>query len=309
MGQRAYFVFGLLVTLLGSLLSSASVSAADTRTDTRTVRGEIGEVTLTGTPTRIVALEFSFVDAMAAVGVAPLGIADDGKPERLIPAVKAVVPTWHSVGSRYQPSLEAIAELKPDLIIADLERHSTIYQDLSRIAPTLVLKSRGETYQENLEAVITLAKAINKSPEMAARLAQHRETMAAFKAEIQAPGTVQFAVLSERGMWMHGPASYAGSVLDSLGIKGPIPEQTEQAYIPTSLEQLLAANPDWLLIGRYSEQTPLDEWQSSPMYSLLRAVKHDRVVEVSPGLWSLSRGMLAAEGMAENITKLLNSQL
>ncbi|WP_225445256.1 Fe(3+) dicitrate ABC transporter substrate-binding protein [Photobacterium arenosum] len=294
----------MIFTVLGGLLCSASISAAETRT----VQGEIGDVTLAGTPTRIVALEFSFVDAMAAVGVAPLGIADDGKPERLIPAVKAVVPTWQSVGSRYQPSLEAIAELKPDLIIADLERHSTIYQDLSRIAPTLMLKSRGETYQENLEAVLTLGKAINKSQEMAVRLQQHREIMSAFKAEIQVSGTVQFAVLSDRGMWMHGPASYAGSVLDSLGIKGPIPEQTEQAYIPTSLEQLLAANPDWLLIGRYSEQTPLDEWQSSPMFSLLQAVKHDRIVEVSPALWSLSRGMLAAEGMAENIAQLMNNQ-
>lgn len=53
---------------------------------------------------------------------------------------------------RSQPSLEAIAVLKPDLIIADAERHRAIYQDLQRIAPTLLLKSRGETYQENLES-------------------------------------------------------------------------------------------------------------------------------------------------------------
>lgn len=303
MYQRKKSGFGKLLVIFLSLFYSVSAFA----TETRTIQGEIGEVSLSGTPTRIVALEFSFVDAMAAVGVAPLGIADDGKPERLIPAVRAVAPSWHSVGSRYQPSMEAIAELKPDLIIADLERHSTIYQDLNRIAPTLVLKSRGETYQENLEAVLTLAKAINKTEEMTARLEQHHETMAAFKTAIQSEETVQFAVVSDRGMWMHGPTSYAGSVLETLGVKGPIPEQTEQAYIPTSLEQLLAANPDWLLIGRYADQTPLDEWKSSPMYSLLSAVKNDRVIEVSPGLWSLSRGMLAAEGMAKNITQLINS--
>ncbi|MEJ2765876.1 Fe(3+) dicitrate ABC transporter substrate-binding protein [Photobacterium sp. MCCC 1A19761] len=303
MKLRENGVWGVFGVLIGSLLCAASAWA-----ETRTIQDEIGTVTLTGTPTRIVALEFSFVDAMAAIGVAPLGIADDGKPERLIPAVKAVVPNWHSVGSRYQPSLEAIAELKPDLIIADLERHSTIYQDLKRIAPTLILKSRGETYEENLAAVLTLAKAINKTEEMEVRLRQHRETMAAYKAMIDSQETVQFAVVSDRGMWMHGPASYAGGVLDLLNVKSPIPDQTGQAYLPTSLEQLLAANPDWLLIGRYADQTPLEEWQSSPMYSLLRAVKHDRVIEVSPGLWSLSRGMLAAEGMAENITQLMNGQ-
>ncbi len=80
------------------------------------------------------------MDALAAVDVSPVGVADDNDATRVIPAVRAKIEPWQSVGMRSQPSLEAIAVLKPDLIIADAERHRAIYQDLQRIAPTLLLK-------------------------------------------------------------------------------------------------------------------------------------------------------------------------
>ena len=38
-----------------------------------TVKDEHGELTLEKTPQRVVALEFSFVDALANVGVSPVG--------------------------------------------------------------------------------------------------------------------------------------------------------------------------------------------------------------------------------------------
>lgn len=38
-----------------------------------TVKDEHGSLTLDKTPTRVVALEFSFVDALANIGVSPVG--------------------------------------------------------------------------------------------------------------------------------------------------------------------------------------------------------------------------------------------
>lgn len=69
---------------------------------------------------------------------------------------------YTSVGTREQPNLEVISSLQPDLIIADAERHKGIYKDLQQIAPTIVLKSRESTYQENLDSFKTIAKAVNK---------------------------------------------------------------------------------------------------------------------------------------------------
>ncbi|MGR4990018.1 Fe(3+) dicitrate ABC transporter substrate-binding protein [Vibrio rotiferianus] len=286
------------------LLSFFAFSSSAT---TRVVQDEQGQFEIATTPQRVVVLEFSFVDALAAVGESPIGVADDNDASRVIPAVRELVQPWQSVGMRSQPSLEAIAVLKPDLIIADAERHRTIYQDLRRIAPTLLLKSRGETYQESLQSAHKVGIALNKQAEMERRLQLHRQTMAEFKQRFSLKQSIQFAVVSDKGMWLHSPISYAGGVLAALGIASPITQPTEQAYLPTSFELLLKTNPDWLLIGASSHPNVVNDWQKNPLFKLLTSAKKQRIVEVSPELWSLNRGMLAAEQMAKNLEQIVDA--
>ena len=295
---RWAMAFALLILNLFSFSSIAM---------TRVVEDEQGQFEIATTPQRVVVLEFSFVDALAAVGVSPIGVADDNDASRVIPAVRDLVQPWQSVGMRSQPSLEAIAILKPDLIIADAERHRTIYQDLQQIAPTLLLKSRGETYLENLESTRKVGVALNKQAEMEQRLQLHRQSMAAYKQQLSLKQTIQFAVVSDKGMWLHSPVSYAGGVLTALGIASPITQPSEQAYLPTSFELLLKTNPDWLLIGAYSHPNVVDDWQSNPLFKLLTSAKKQRIIEVSPELWSLNRGMLAAEQMATNLERIVDA--
>lgn len=295
---RWAMAFALLLLNLFSFSSTAM---------TRVVEDEQGQFEIATTPQRVVVLEFSFVDALAAVGVSPIGVADDNDASRVIPAVRDLVEPWQSVGMRSQPSLEAIAILKPDLIIADAERHRTIYQDLQQIAPTLLLKSRGETYHENLESARKVGVALNKQAEMELRLQLHRQSMAAYKQQLSLKQTIQFAVVSDKGMWLHSSVSYAGGVLTALGIASPITQPSEQAYLPTSFELLLKTNPDWLLIGAYSHPNVVDDWQSNPLFKLLTSAKKQRIIEVSPELWSLNRGMLAAEQMATNLERIVDA--
>ena len=288
-----------LAVLVMCLISFSSLAK------TRVIQDEQGQFEINTTPQRIVVLEFSFVDALAAVGVSPVGVADDNDATRVIPAVRDLVDPWQSVGMRSQPSLEAIAVLKPDLIIADAERHRAVYQDLQRIAPTLLLKSRGETYQENLESALKIGVALDKQSDMEQRIQQHHQAMLGFKSHFSVKQTVQFAVVSDKGMWLHGPASYAGGVLTTLGIASPIKELTEKAYLPTSFELLLKTNPDWLLLGAYSHPNVVNDWEKNPLFNLMTSAKNSQVVEVSPALWSLNRGMLAAEQMAKNLEQIL----
>lgn len=288
-----------LAALVMCLISFSSLAK------TRVIQDEQGQFEINTTPQSIVVLEFSFVDALAAVGVSPVGVADDNDATRVIPAVRDLVDPWQSVGMRSQPSLEAIAVLKPDLIIADAERHRAVYQDLQRIAPTLLLKSRGETYQENLESALKIGVALDKQSDMEQRIQQHHQAMLGFKSHFSLKQTVQFAVVSDKGMWLHGPASYAGGVLTTLGIESPIKELTEKAYLPTSFELLLKTNPDWLLLGAYSHPNVVNDWEKNPLFNLMTSAKNSQVVEVSPALWSLNRGMLAAEQMAKNLEQIL----
>ncbi|MGY3572392.1 Fe(3+) dicitrate ABC transporter substrate-binding protein [Vibrio paucivorans] len=295
-----------LITKISALVLSAIVSFSAFAQEQRSVKDEKGTFTISGTPTRVVALEYSFVDALASVGVSPVGVADDKDVNRILKTIRDQVSPWTSVGMRPQPSLEIIAQLKPDLIIADVQRHSPAYDDLSRIAPTLILKSRGENYEENLEAAMKIGIVLNKEAQMKARIEQHKATMGEYKTKFSSEQTMQFAVATQKGMWMHGPESYAGSVLTSLGIQSPMPEETEKAYVEVSLEQLLKVNPDWLLIGPYSEETIADSWQKNPLFNLLNSQKNQQIIKVSPQVWSLNRGMYAAEEIAQNLDEILN---
>ncbi len=295
----------MLKKFLSAMTIGLSLLLSNQALAERSIQDEQGTFTIDGTPQRVVVLEFSFVDALASVQVSPVGIADDKNIERVIPAVRATIKPWTSVGMRSQPSLEAIAELKPDLIIADAQRHSAVYQDLSRIAPTLLLKSRGETYQENLEAAQKIGTALNKEKLMQARINDHKAIMSTYKDKFSNQETIQFAVVTDKGMWMHGPASYAGGVINELGLSSPIPDITEQAYIETSFEQLLKVNPDWLLLGPYKDHTVVDDWKKNPLFKMLTVAKQEQAVEVSPALWSLNRGMMAAEGIAKDLESLL----
>ncbi|EKO3548964.1 Fe(3+) dicitrate ABC transporter substrate-binding protein [Vibrio fluvialis] len=274
-----------------------------------TVTDSHGEFTLNQVPQRIVALEFSFVDALAAVDVSPVGIADDNDPSRLLPAVSAKLGQWQSVGTRSQPSLEVIASLKPDLIIADVDRHSAVYRDLSKIAPTLLLPSRRETYEDNLKSAAIIGKVIGKEAEMQQRLAQHHQLMDHYAAQLSGLNnqTVQFGVARENDFYAHSAESYAGGVIHALGLAAPTGLKNENASRQISLEQLLALNPNYLVVGDYTEKSIVSRWQKQSLWNVLSAVRAKQVLHVDGNMWARCRGILAAEYMAADLVKLVQS--
>jgi iron complex transport system substrate-binding protein len=171
------------------------------------------------TPQRIVVLELSFADALAAVDVSPVGIADDNDASRILPDVVHLKP-WQFVGTRAQPSLEAISALKPDLIIADSSRHAGIYSALQQIAPVLLLKSRNETYAENLQSAAIIGEVIEKA-QMQARIEQHHEKMAQWASQLPKGTHVVFGTSREQQFNLHTQDTYTGGVLKALGLNVP----------------------------------------------------------------------------------------
>ncbi len=85
----------LLKTTLASALLMVSAFASAV-----TVKDAKGEFILDKTPSRVVALEYSFVDALAQVGVSPVGVADDNKVDRILPQVRekncCMAIRWHA---------------------------------------------------------------------------------------------------------------------------------------------------------------------------------------------------------------------
>lgn len=265
-----------------------------------------GTLQLDGVPQRIVALEYPFVDALATLGVKPVGVADDNAPERLLPEILASIGGWQSVGTRAQPSLDLIAVLKPDLIIADASRHGAVYAQLRKIAPTLILPSRRASYTETLNSELVIAQALGQEQAMKRRLKVHQQVMAKFAAQLPQHIQIQFAVATSNTLYAHAPDSFVGGLIRTLGLSVPTISRSDSDELrQIGLEQLLAFNPPYLVVGRYSDANLIQQWQKQPLGQFLSAVQNHHVYSVDANIWSRGPGILAAEHMAADLVDLL----
>ena len=272
-----------------------------------TVQDEHGTFTLDKTPQRIVVLELSFADALAAIDVSPVGIADDNDASRILPEVRAHLKPWESVGTRAQPSLEAISALKPDLIIADSSRHSGIYSALQQIAPVLLLKSRNETYNDNVRSAAIIGDVVGRHAQMDSRLKQHQQKMAQWASQLPEGSLVVFGTSREQQFNLHSQDTYTGSVLASLGLNVPAP--IGGASMPSiGLEQLLAINPSWLLVAHYRQESIVKRWEQDPLWQMLTAAQKQQVASVDSNAWARMRGIFAAERIASDTVNIFNHQ-
>ena len=286
----------LLKTTLASALLMASAFASAV-----TVKDAKGEFTLDKTPSRVVALEYSFVDALAQVGVSPVGVADDNKVDRILPQVREKIAAWQSVGTRSQPSLEVIASLKPDLIIADPSRHTAVFEELKKIAPTVMFDSRHESYQENLETAQKIGDLVGKSTEMKAKINEHNDYIANIAKNLGVQGKkASFGTSREDKFNIQNDIGYVGSFLTNLCFSAT-KLYSDQAFVEINLEQLVMEKPEYLFIAHYRDESIARKWEAEPLWKAIPAVKANHVYSVDSDMWARGRGLEASKIMAKQI--------
>ena len=286
----------LFKTTLASVLLMASAFASAV-----TIKDAKGEFTLDKTPSRVVALEYSFVDALAQVGVSPVGVADDNKVDRILPQVREKIAAWQSVGTRSQPSLEVIASLKPDLIIADPSRHTAVFEELKKIAPTVMFDSRHESYQENLETAQKIGDLVGKSSEMKAKINEHNDYIANIAKNLGVQGKkASFGTSREDKFNIQNDNGYVGSFLTTLGF-APTKLNSDQAFVEINLEQLVMEKPEYLFIAHYRDESIARKWEAEPLWKAIPAVKANHVYSVDSDMWARGRGLEASKIMAKQI--------
>ena len=282
-------------TLASALLMVSAFASAVTVKDAK------GEFTLDKTPSRVVALEYSFVDALAQVGVSPVGVADDNKIDRILPQVREKIAVWQSVGTRSQPSLEVIASLKPDLIIADPSRHTAVFEELKKIAPTVMFDSRHESYQENLETAQKIGDLVGKSSEMKAKINEHNDYIANIAKNLGVQGKkASFGTSREDKFNIQNDNGYVGSFLTTLGF-APTKLNSDQAFVEINLEQLVMEKPEYLFIAHYRDESIARKWEAEPLWKAIPAVKANHVYSVDADMWARGRGLEASKIMAKQI--------
>lgn len=268
----------------------------------------MGQTEIKHVPKRIVVLEFGFMDALAKLGVKPVGIAADGdKADIVLPHLQKYYPTGSVtlVGNRHSPSLEKILALQPDLIIADENDHKQLYTQLNKIAPTLLFRSYRGSYADQLEQFGLISKIVGKEALGKRVLAQHQQLLRRAKATSHpAAGRVVVGVLAPTGFFVHSDKSYIGSLLEVLGRNNPAANKDGQTQYAVSLEGLLALNPDTLIVLYNPEDEAIyRKFAADPIVKSLNAAKSERIYTFNRDAWAKGRGVIGLEGILRDMVK------
>lgn len=262
-----------------------------------------------------VALEFSFVDALVALDIDVKGIADDNDSTNLISPIKEEVGDYVSVGTRIDPDFESIRSVAPQVIIGDADRHKDIYDELSKIAPTILFSSFDAGYQETLEVFQRIGTAVSKSKEAKERLDSHQDLVNNYNNQISIDKNkaTLAAVVSEQGVTAHSAKTYVGEFLGKLGFENALdkkvadklPAYREADYLEMSYEQLAEVNPERLIVMvEDSDDDDLNKLQNSNQWDDIDAVKNNRVHFVNRDEWAKLRGLVASEDIIETLANL-----
>jgi ABC-type Fe3+-citrate transport system substrate-binding protein len=295
--------------------SNTTVAEADTKiaepaqteraSQVVTVKHEWGEAEFTQPPQKIITLDFSFIDTLTALKVVPLGNAGVGKTK--IPEYLDENTSIVDVGERKAPNLEVIQSLKPDLIIASVDRHSMIRKELEGIITTIALEDG--SYDQVIQNVTTIGEIVNKKEEAKQVIQDLEDKIASLKSEIQGSPTILVSGYFDDSFSVWVKDSFMGTLMNRVGMNyefnGEVTSTEGKGEVSRmALERVHDLNPDFLLL--YGDSP--DKLQNNPLFKDLKAVKEGHFLTVDRNLWSRGRGPIAATKILDELQEILKAK-
>jgi iron complex transport system substrate-binding protein len=274
----------------------------------RTVTHALGKTELKTAPKRVVVLDVGELDNVASLGVKPVGYAPTEGDEGIPGYLKKEAGSPKNVGTINNLNLEAIAALKPDLILGSQLRAADKYKELSTIAPTVFSIRPGFTWKENY---LLNAAALDKTAEAKAKLDAYEKKARQLGTDIGAKNAKKPTVSMVRYMpgkiRLYAQASFIGTILKDSGLPRPANQQVEDLAVEISPEKIDSADADWIFTGVYGDPktTKRDSARSNPLWKNLKAVKAGQAKDVPDETWYLGLGVTAADKVLDDLRGFL----
>ncbi|MGY0233149.1 ABC transporter substrate-binding protein [Longispora urticae] len=294
-------VVAVLVGLLA--LSGCSGGSADSAGETRDLVHAMGTTKIPVQPKRVVVLDTDKIDTALSLGVVPVGAATAAETNSLPGYLKLDPKKTALVGTLQTPSLEKIAALKPDLILGSKFRQPELYDELTKIAPTVYTEKVGVTWKENF---LLDGDALGKG-------AQARKLLADYETRARGVGKPQLKISVVRFMpteiRVYGPDSFAGIVLRDAGYGRPerqlLATREDKRFDKVSSERVSEVDGDVLFVAAYGEKSAQKQADTavSPLWQGLSAVKAGRSHVVSDETWMTGIGVTAANRILDDLQK------
>lgn len=303
---------------------TADDTAEDTSTDdasaddgaTRTVTDYQGrEIEVPAEPMDVIGMDNVHAVELLALGITPAAASENFAgsvvglenylPEDFNPESLA------SFGQAYEPDIEALAALEPDLIVGN-EFMEDSYGNFSAIAPTvLVAWPSNGAWQQRFRDV---AEAVGRTDEADAVEADFAAFVDALPDGLDGT-TVAFVRANTDGSFRMDtlPESFPGSVAEQAGIEllQPADVEVEEGadFYDFSGEQLgVLQEADLLVVADFTtigaDDDSLSLFDANPLWQELPAVQNGNVAQV-PGLVYNGGNYFAAKALLDALAELL----
>ncbi len=239
-----------------------------------------GSFTIEKQPERVIALSNFAADLMVALGKEPLAVTTyEGKrPVYLGGSIDKAL----DLGDITAPNLELMAKLKPDLTVGLLRYNGPFEKQITAMGHFLAYHTAD--VEKSRQNVANLGTALGHAEETEALNRNFDRLRAEYAAKAKAHGKAPSYLF----IWSFHDTFYAfqdnlmsAELLSDLGARNLVGHNdkvrlAEEAFKILDPEQLLALNPDYLLVFA-SHGGPI---KANPIYQRLDAVKNGRAYSV-----------------------------
>jgi len=273
----------------------------------RLVKHAMGETQVPASPQRIVVLTNEGLEALLEMGIKPVGAVRAFYGDTWYDHLKAEMAGVKDVGLESQPNIEVIASLKPDLILGNKMRQEKVYEQLSKIAPTVFSETLRAEWQNNL---LLYAEAVNKKEVGEKIVADFDKSVEQFrqKAGDKLKQTVSVVRFMEGRTRIYYNDTFPGVIFKKAGIIRPDVQNKDTFADEVTKERIPDMDADILFYFTYEtgngEATKAEkEWTSEPLWKNLNAVKNNKAYKVNDAVWTTAGGVKAAKLLLEDLYK------
>ncbi|MBW0255014.1 iron-siderophore ABC transporter substrate-binding protein [Cellulomonas sp. PS-H5] len=277
----------------GTTAAGGPVSITDDRGET---------VELDAPATRVVSLEWMQTEMLTSLGVTPVGAADVAGYTSWVGTVVPLEGEPEDVGTRGEPSVEAIAGLEPDLIIGVTSSiPEGALEQFERIAPVALFDGADASdplgyVEDTFRSVATLVGAEDEAEQVVTDTEAHIADNAQKIADAGLEGTpVVFASPYAEGanvtVRMHGPRTAFQAVATEMGLGSATEDPGDDAYGLSYVDveglTALPAETRFLYWGNDDEDDVVETvLASNPVWQSLPFVQQGHVYRSGVGIWA-----------------------